>query len=173
MDSTDHEHVHVMDKKAGERRMSFPSENIQRATFTESRDTSVTGVDSSIENETDSEAETENNDTNTYKCEGHETTSASDSNSFFLTESNSENDTSYSWQFKLEQPKMCEKRRRNRTIDYHSLPSLFCEGAVKDYHEKQFSESESTVAEVQTEDKLEDKTGLDIAKDGLSLILQR
>ena len=68
---------------------------------------------------------------------------------------------------------MSEKRRRNRTIDYHSLPSLFWKGAVKDYHEKQFSESEYAVAEVQTEDKLEDKSGLDIAKDGLSLILQR
>ena len=68
---------------------------------------------------------------------------------------------------------MGEKRRRNRTIDYHSLPSLFWEGAVKDYHEKQFAEAEAVDVDVQTEDKLDDKSGVEIAKDGLSLILQR
>jgi len=60
-----------------------------------------------------------------------------------------------------------------RTIDYHSLPSLFWEGAVKDYHEKKFPESESVENEEKIDDKTEDKSGLDIAKDGLSLILER
>jgi len=148
-------------------------ENIDRRDVIESRESSITTCDSNILTESEIETETETDNTNTFKCTGDDITSASDSNTFFLTESNSENDSSYSWQFKLDPPKMAEKRKRNRTIDYHNLPSLFWEGAVKDYHEKQFSESEPTGVEVQTDEKPEDKSGIDIAKDGLSLILQR
>jgi len=160
LDLTDLEHFHVIDTKNEERSISSSVEINQISKGTESRDMFVLVNDPCTENNAESEAETVIED------------SVSDSNSFFLTESNSETDASYSWQFKLEQPKLSEKRKRNRTIDYHSLPSLFWEGAVKDYHEKQFPDTKAD-EDVQLEDKNDDKSGLDIAKDGLSLILLR
>ena len=32
--------------------------------------------------------------------------------------------------------KLHDKRQRNRTIDYHTLPSLYWEASVQNYHEK-------------------------------------
>ena len=83
------------------------------------------------------------------------------SNSFFLTEADIDiNSVS----------KSQAKRQRNRTIDYHSLPSLFWEASVQNYHEKKYVEQKTDKVsnEVQT-DSIEE----DIAKDGLSVILQK
>lgn len=71
-----------------------------------------------------------------------------------------------------------EKRRRNRTIDYHDLPStLFFECSVRDYHEKKYEEKEKKQEEKDESEKKDDSVvnnnRVEIAKDGLGLILQR
>ena len=81
--------------------------------------------------------------------------------SFFLTEMDDRT-----------QSKLQCKRERNRTIDYHSLPSLYWEASVQNYHERQYVETEK---KTDPEDQLpeDDKGGIDLAKDGLSLILKK
>merc|ERR1719206_1121031 len=145
----------------------------ENKSFIESESSITTCNSSLVYTESEKESDTETETIETYKDLDGERTSTSDSSTFFLTESNSENDSSYSRQFKLDLPKLAEKRKRNRTIDYHNLPSLFWEGAVKDYHEKTFPESQSEESDVKADEKMEDKNGLDIAKDGLSIILER
>ena len=63
------------------------------------------------------------------------------------------------------------KRHRNRTIDYHSLPSLYWEASVQNYHEKKYVETGNVSHEVQTEN--DEDSNLNLAKDGLSIILQK
>jgi len=145
----------------------------ENKSFIESESSITTCNSSIVYTESEKESDTETETIETFKDLDGERTSTSDSNTFFLTESNSENDSSYSWQFKLDLPKITEKRKRNRTIDYHNLPSLFWEGAVKDYHEKTFPESQSEENDIKADEKTEDKNGFDIAKDGLSIILER
>ena len=93
--------------------------------------------------------------------ESHENTECHERHeSFFLTET--EEDSRSQW-------KVQNKRERNRTIDYHNLPSLYWAASVQNYHEKQYVETgEKTDSPPQ-----DDKGGLDLAKDGLSLILQK
>ena len=71
------------------------------------------------------------------------------------------------------QSKLEKKRERNRTIDYHSLPSLYWEASVQNYHERQYVETE--LEKTESDDQLteDDKGGIDLAKDGLSLILKK
>ena len=93
---------------------------------------------------------------------------------FFLTETESDDDL---------RSKAMNKRQRNRTIDYHNLPSLYWEASVQNYHEKKFTEkitenvSESITEivshEVQTDDNEKDSNNIHLAKDGLSIILQK
>ena len=73
------------------------------------------------------------------------------------------------------QSKLQSKRERNRTIDYHSLPSLYWEASVQNYHERQYVETEQKTEQKTDPDQLseDDKGGIDLAKDGLSLILKK
>ena len=62
-------------------------------------------------------------------------------------------------------------RKRHNTIDYHSLPSLFWRGPVKEYHEKTFNHSEYVA---DSEKELINDIGFGQKRqDGLSLILER
>jgi len=182
IDSEDLEHVFVMNKKTEERHNSVSSESINYCTDSKSVCETTNTSEWDTERESISKTVTENDDDSVRDMDIHsnsidsfQTTQKdlSDSNSFFLTETSSDNDTSFSWQFKIDENKVMDKRKRNRTIDYHNLPSLYWEGAVKHYHEKHFSETDPVEAEVQTEENIDSKNGMDIAKDGLSLILER
>merc|ERR1719431_1524430 len=97
-------------------------------------------------------------------------------NNFFLTECTSttsdpeQSDTSFSFQFNLD-PKLYNKRKRHRTIDYHDLPTQW-EGTVSTYHERHYADTQ-TGSEEQEEDNTNEDKRVDIAKDGLGMILQR
>ena len=80
----------------------------------------------------------------------------------FLTETDSENDIRL---------KLQNKRERNRTIDYHNLPSLYWEASVHNYHEKKYVEAENKTENIQNEN--DDEKSMNLAKDGLSIILQK
>lgn len=71
------------------------------------------------------------------------------------------------------QSKVQNKRERNRTIDYHSLPSLYWEASVQNYHERQYVETEQEKTEPDDQLTEDDKGRIDLAKDGLSLILKK
>ena len=112
------------------------------------------------------------------KCEDnlrgfYSTTHASDCNPVVLFERGFEKETSCSLKSNSEKPQPGAKRRRNRTIDYHSLPSLYWEGTVKEYYEKKYSEPETVETEAITEEKLNNQDEQKKPQDGLTLILQR
>ena len=174
IDSEDLEHIHVASVKSEQRRLSTQINNtikVEDIEVIEKEETpSPTNendeVDEQIEGEEvddQNEGDEVNQNIEVEKMEksGFEQTQTFERReSFFLTETCEEERVG---------SKMQSKRERNRTIDYHNLPSLYWEASVQNYHEKQYVETEEK-AELQAE---EDKGGIDLAKDGLSLILQK
>ena len=174
IDSEDLEHIHVASVKSEQRRLStqinnsFKVEDIEvigkEETPSPTNEDDV--VDEQIEDD-EVDNQNEGDEVNQKivvekmeKSEFEQTQTFERRENFFLTET-CEEDRVVS--------KMQSKRERNRTIDYHNLPSLYWEASVQNYHEKQYVETEEK-AELQVE---EDKGGIDLAKDGLSLILQK
>ena len=195
IDTEDLEHVHVKSYKNEERRLSFQHqtqadeiiqmceqvENIieEKMMKTCSMDSNMTTTTTSTEsirvNVEENLLEENANQTDARESkstEEHQDHVGSDemSSSFFLTET----DDSHRSQ-------AMNKRQRNRTIDYHNLPSLYWEASVQNYHEKKFTQNPSEIVnesvtenvshEVQTEDSVQSDSNL--AKDGLSIILQK
>ena len=199
IDTEDLEHVHVKSYKNEERRLSFQHQtqtdeiiqmceqvgNIieEKMMTTCSMDSNMTTTTTSTELKDESirvnvdenllEENTIQTDVRESKStEEHQDHVGSDemSSSFFLTETD---DTHRS--------QTMNKRQRNRTIDYHNLPSLYWEASVQNYHEKKFTQNTSEIVtesitenvshEVQTEDNVQNDSNL--AKDGLSIILQK
>ena len=203
IDTEDLEHVHVKSYKNEERRLSFQHQtqtneiiqmceqvgNIieEKMMKTCSMDSNMTTTTTSTELKDESiivqveESLLEENAIQTdvresKSTEEHQDHVGSDemSSSFFLTET----DDSH-------RAKTMNKRQRNRTIDYHNLPSLYWEASVQNYHEKKFTPNPSEIVtenvtesftenvshEVQTEDSIQNDSNL--AKDGLSIILQK
>lgn len=141
---------------------------------------STTSCITEDEDTTAKETETETEDEDTLAEKEQESRSETGAGVFlteFATSEQKENDTSYTFVCSLDDEKRKKNRRRRRTIDYHDLKStLMYECSVRDYHEKKYGETqvETTQAVTETNDNTATSDDrVEIAKDGLGLILQR
>ena len=196
IDNEDLEHVHVKSWKNEERRLSFQhlvqtSDIIQICkqvdNIIEEKMMEYCLTDTNLTTKTEIKDESCKVEENALKesaimtdikesIEQHQNHVQTDemSSSFFLTETESDGDL---------RSRAMNKRQRNRTIDYHNLPSLYWEASVQNYHEKKFTQNPTETVtenvteivnhEVQTEDNEQDTNNTSLAKDGLSIILQK
>ena len=196
IDNEDLEHVHVKSLKNEERRLSFQhqfetSDIIQICeqveNIIEEKMMETCSTDTNLTTETEIKDESCKVEENAFEesviktdmkesREQHQNHVRTDelSSSFFLTETESDGDM---------RSRVMNKRQRNRTIDYHNLPSLYWEASVQNYHEKKFTQNptetvtenvtENVSHEVQTEDNNQETNNTNLAKDGLSIILQK
>jgi len=151
LDSSDTEHLERMRYQNSPSQPTFPTSPSCSSCLATEDDTTAKETDI----ETEIETETEDEEANSVK-----------GGALFLTECSSNQDDSDGWGTR---GKRKEKRKRNRTIDFCELPStMVYECSVKDYHEKKYEGNEE---KTETEEKEVDR--VEIAKDGLGLILQR
>jgi len=159
---------------------SHSKHNVTRTSnFTDTEtDVASTGGDVT---ESETAVATSDTDNETTRSNTSQLLDNSSKSSFFMTEFSSDAESfSKHYVFETSNSKASEKRLRNRTIDLHDLPSLFWEGTVKDYHERQYGMSETAVVSEQqvsstnhTERQEDQDHRVEIAKDGLGLILKR